>query len=158
MIRKVKCASYCWPDTLSTLGDERWVMNVAAPFLCPYSIKPSRDAGERGVLAVTAFKIAGREMHLHQESAAPGRSRATRRQLSWRSRFGTLGRLSPTIRTEAHLLRTRASQALTGPAARPWHQSAGGRSLHRWRVPGPATFGSASPDHRASAVVFPGEE
>jgi hypothetical protein len=23
MIRKVKCASYCWPDTLSTLGDER---------------------------------------------------------------------------------------------------------------------------------------
>jgi hypothetical protein len=55
-------------------------MNIAAPFLCPYSIKPSRDDGERGVLAVTAFKIAGREMHLHQESAAPGRSRATRKE------------------------------------------------------------------------------
>src|ERR1022692_148360 len=56
-------------------------MNVAAPFLCPYSIKSSRDDGERGVLAVTAFKIAGREMPLHQESAAPGRSRATRRKV-----------------------------------------------------------------------------
>jgi hypothetical protein len=55
-------------------------MNVAAPFLCPYSIKPSGDDCERGALAVTAFKIAGREMHLHEESAAPGRSRATRRE------------------------------------------------------------------------------
>jgi hypothetical protein len=55
-------------------------MNVAAPFLCPYSIKPSGDDGERGALAVTAFKIAGREMHLHEESAAPGRSRAIRRK------------------------------------------------------------------------------
>ena len=53
-------------------------MNVAAPFLCPYSIKPSGDDCERGALAVTAFKIAGREMHLHEESAAPGRSRAIR--------------------------------------------------------------------------------
>jgi hypothetical protein len=52
-------------------------MNVAAPLLCPYSIESLRDDGKRGVLAVTAFKIAGREMPLHQESAAPGRSRAT---------------------------------------------------------------------------------
>src|ERR1035438_7298047 len=29
MIRKVKCASYCWPNSVHCL---RWVMNVAAPF------------------------------------------------------------------------------------------------------------------------------
>ena len=67
-------------------------MNVAAPYLCPYSIKPSRDDGERGVLAVTAFKIAGREIPLHQESAAQGRSRATRKEVASRT---CLARLLP---------------------------------------------------------------
>src|ERR1019366_6560559 len=76
MIRKVKCASYCWPDTLSTLGVER-----CGAILMPLLYKAiaqrwrARDVGRD---RVQAFKIVGREMHSHQESAAPGRSRATR--------------------------------------------------------------------------------
>ena len=45
MTRKVKCASYCWPDSVHCL---RWVMNVAAPFLCPYPSKTAKDAVLRG--------------------------------------------------------------------------------------------------------------
>src|SRR5450759_963015 len=78
-------------------------MNVAAPFLCPYSIKPSRDDGERGVLAVTAFKVAGREMQLHQESAAPGRSRATRREPLLRAQNGISTEKRTSVRKRSQL-------------------------------------------------------
>src|ERR1022692_780519 len=78
MIRKVKCASYCWPDTLSTLGDERCGA-VLMPLLYKAIAQRWRARGV-GRDRVQAFKIVGREMHLHQESAAPGRSRATRRE------------------------------------------------------------------------------
>src|ERR1035441_7812720 len=83
MIRKVKCASYCWPDTLSTLGDERCGA-VLMPLLYKAIAQRWRARGV-GRDRVQAFQIVGREMHSHQESAAPGRSRATR----------TLGRNTP---------------------------------------------------------------
>jgi hypothetical protein len=73
MIRKVKCANYCWSDSVHCL---RWVMNVAAPFLCPYRLIPSRDDAERvaGKRKVDRDRAQDscREMPLHQQSAALG--------------------------------------------------------------------------------------